>query len=248
MDKWVNSENNYTTQYKTTNQFVKSDELCNSIKLRNITYQYEKGRNIFDDFSLEIDCGQITVMVGKNGSGKTTAAKLMMGILKPKTGTIDIFGCDIKTMTLGQVGSQIGYVFQNPERQLFATSVMEELTFASVMRGNSPQYAYEQAEKMIKLFQLENVRDSYPFLLSYGEKKRLAIAAILVNKPEYLILDEPTSSLDSERIEILSKVIDELRQSGMGLLIISHDKGFIKRHGDRIITIEEGKTVNDEQL
>lgn len=220
----------------------------NNIEINNITYKYHKGRTVYEDFSLQIKNEESTVITGKNGCGKTTLTKLIMGILKPQSGDIKIFGHNTKNLTLGQTGEMIGYVFQYPERQLFATSVMEELTFPLVFKGYAKDVAKERADKMIETFQLEKVRDSYPFFLSYGEKRRLAIASVLMNNPKYIILDEPTASLDSERIEILSDIIDKLKDNKIGILIISHNEKFVKRHGDRIINIEGGLILQDEKL
>lgn len=220
----------------------------NNIEISSITYNYKKGRTVFENFSLKIKNEESTVITGKNGCGKTTLTKLIMGILKPQLGDIRIFGHNTKDLSLGQTGEMIGYVFQYPERQLFATSVLEELTFPLVFKGCEKNDANERAEKMIEIFQLEKVKDSYPFFLSYGEKRRLAIASVLMNNPKYIILDEPTASLDSERIEILSDVLDKLKEKKIGILIISHNENFVKRHGDRIINIEGGCIVRDEKL
>lgn len=219
--------------------------MSNCIEINNISYNYSKGRSVFNDFSLKLNCEESTVLIGKNGSGKTTLAKIIMGILKPQLGEIKIYGQDANDLSLGKTGEMIGYVFQYPERQLFATSVMEELTFPLIIKGEKKEEAYEQAEEMIKIFDLEKVKDSYPFFLSYGEKRRLAIASVLMNKPKYLILDEPTASLDADRIEALSNVLDELKSKKIGILAISHNKDFIKRHGQRVINLEGGRIAND---
>ena len=220
----------------------------NYIEINNISYKYNKGRKVFKDFSMKLNCQDSTILVGRNGCGKTTLAKIIMGILKPQLGNIKIYGTDTNNMSLGKIGEMIGYVYQYPERQLFATSVIEELTFPLIFKGKNKEEVYEQAEEMMKIFDLEKVKDSYPFFLSYGEKRRLAIASVLMNKPKYLILDEPTSSLDTERIEALSNVLDRLKDKKIGILAISHNKTFIKRHGQRIINLEGGHISDDKQF
>lgn len=220
----------------------------NDIEIKNITYKYEKGKTVLENFSLQINVNESTVIIGKNGCGKTTLTKLIIGILKPSFGYVKLFGQDTKDLTLGQIGENMGYVFQYPERQLFSTSVMDQLTFPLIFNGYDKEYANERAEKMIKIFELEKVKNSYPFFISYGEKRRLAIASALMNKPRYIVLDEPTTSLDSERIKILSKVIDKLKIDGIGLLIVTHSEDFTKRHGDRIINLGEGAILSDEKL
>jgi energy-coupling factor transport system ATP-binding protein len=210
----------------------------NTIELNNISYKYPKGRKVFDNFSLQLNNGEITVLTGKNGSGKTTLTKLIMGILKPSSGEIKLFGQSTRELSLGSIGEMVGYVFQYPERQLFSTSVVEELTFPLLFKGYNKRETMDKAEEMLKLFDLEKVKNSYPLFLSYGEKRRLAVASVLMIGPKYLILDEPTASLDKERIDALSKVIENLKKRNIGMLIISHKKDFIERHKDRIIVLE----------
>ena len=220
----------------------------NFIEINNISYKYNKGRTIFDDFSLKLNCEESAVLSGSNGSGKTTLTKLIMGTLKIQSGEINIMGNNLRDLSLGRTGELIGYVFQYPERQLFAQSVMEELTFPLIFKGMAKEDANFRAQKLIEIFSLEKVKNSYPFFLSYGEKRRLAIASVLMNKPKYLILDEPTASLDAERIESLSSVLDNLKSEKIGILAISHNKDFIKRHGQRVIRLEGGKIKDDISL
>ena len=218
------------------------------IELNNITYEYKNGIKVFEDFSLKINCEEFAFISGKNGSGKTTLTKLIMGILKPQKGNIHIFSKDIKNLSLGQIGQEIGYVFQFPERQLFTTSVIEELTFPLLFKGEDKKNVLRKAEELLDTFELEKLRNSYPHLLSYGEKRRLAIAAVLMNEPKYLILDEPTASLDDSRIVILSRTLDVLRSRNIGILVISHNKNFIGKHAQRIIILEGGRIIRDEQI
>lgn len=215
------------------------------IELNNVSFSYTNRKSIFKDFSLKLDCEETTILTGKNGSGKTTLSKLIVGVLKPQLGDIMIEGENSKSMSLGRIGELIGYVYQYPERQLFAQSVIDELTFPLIFKGMDKEIVYAEAEEMIKLFELDKVKNSYPFFLSYGEKRRLAIASVLMSKPKYLIMDEPTASLDHERIESLSLVLDMLKVKGVGVLIISHNKDFIENHGQRILHIEGGNVVND---
>ena len=217
------------------------------IEIKNINYKYGNGREVFQDFSIDFNRGETTILTGPNGSGKTTLTKLIMGILKPQAGRINLLGEDIKGLSLGVIGNTIGYVFQYPERQLFASSVMEELTFPLLLKGENEEDTLKKAEDLIKTFELEEVKDSFPFSLSYGEKRRLAIASVLMNEPSYLILDEPTTSLDSDRIKVLLDILNRLKNKKIGTLIISHNKDFIKAHGDRIVSLERGKIISDKK-
>ncbi|MDD2397263.1 MAG: ABC transporter ATP-binding protein [Tissierellia bacterium] len=213
----------------------------NNIDINNISYEYHRGRQIFNNFSLQLKNGETTFLTGCNGCGKTTLTKLIMGIIKPTSGEIKIFGKRADSLSLGSMGEIIGYVFQYPERQLFSSSVMDELTFPLIFKGYNKIETFEKAKDLLKIFDLEKVKNSYPSLLSYGEKRRLAIASVLMVVPKYLILDEPTASLDNHRIDALSDVLIELKNRKIGMLIISHNKTFIEKHKDRVIKLEGGQ-------
>lgn len=213
----------------------------NKIEINNVSYEYYKGKQVFENLSLYLNNGEVTILTGKNGSGKTTLTKLIMGIIKPSSGQIKIFGKNIDSLSLGGIGEIIGYVFQYPERQLFSASVIEELTFPLIFKGYNRSEVNKKALEMLEVFDLKKVQNSYPSFLSYGEKRRLAIASVLMIGPKYLILDEPTASLDKERINLLSDVLNELKNRKIGMLIVSHNKDFIDSHKDRVLNIEGGK-------
>lgn len=218
------------------------------IELKEIEFQYENGKKVFNNFSLNIDKDKITALTGPNGSGKTTLGKLMIGILKPKKGQVCIFNKDTNEMTLSEIGSKIGYLFQNPEKQFFTNSVYDELSFVLKTKGYEEEYIKDKVEEMLELFQLKGLEGTFPFLLSQGEKQRLAIAAILINEPQYLILDEPTTGLDNRRREILLAILKKLKDRGIGMTIISHDDEFIERIADRLIGINRGEIEYDKRL
>lgn len=212
----------------------------NKIEINNISYGYGKGY-VFENISMQLNNGETTFLTGRNGSGKTTFTKLIMGIIKPSSGEIKIFGKNTNLLSLGSIGEMVGYVFQYPERQLFSTSVMEELTFPLLFKGYNKEEVNKKALEMLEIFDLKKVQNSYPSFLSYGEKRRLAIASVLMIGPKYLILDEPTASLDKERINSLSEVLNELKNRKIGMLLVSHNKNFIDMHKDRVINIEGGQ-------
>lgn len=218
------------------------------IELRDLSFEYKKDRPIINNLNLKIQKDEITAILGPNGSGKTTLGKLMMGILKPTEGQAYILNKDISEMTLAQIGSKIGYLFQNPEKQFFANRVEEELGFVSRLKGYDEDYLEDRIEGLLRLFQLEHVRKSSPLLLSQGEKQRLAIATILINEPKYLILDEPTTGLDGERKRLLVDLLKELVDRGIGMTIISHDHSFIKQLFQRVIRIYRGEVIYDQRI
>jgi energy-coupling factor transport system ATP-binding protein len=211
------------------------------IRADDVSFSYAGKKPVIRNMNLRFNRGEFTAIMGPNGCGKTTLGKLMVGILKPVSGSIFINKKDITTMSLGEAGAQIGYLFQNPEFQIFATTVMEELTFILRLNDIDEDQIIRQVERVLSLLNLNDKRDSITFNLSYGEKQRLAIAGILLNKPDYLILDEPTTGLDIVRKEILLSTLYELLDEGIGMSVITHDEKFVKNFTGRLIKMNEGR-------
>lgn len=215
------------------------------IVFEDVVFKYRKSNHIINGLSLVIYGGEITALTGTNGSGKTTLSKLAAGMLHPQRGRVIVDGEDTNGMSLGKLGSKLGYVFQAVERQLFGMTAIDELTFVQKLKGVDESETNKKAHELLNNFDLMNLKDRHPSTLSYGEKRRLAIAAALMSNPEFLILDEPTSSLDPDRIEMLSDIICSLKDQGIGMLIISHDEEFIERHANRVIRIKDGRVEID---
>lgn len=218
-----------------------------SIDLKNVSFEYERGKPIINNISININKRDITCIMGSNGSGKTTLGKLMMGILKPSSGHIYLFGENISDISLGQIGKKVGYLFQNPEKQFFASTVEDEIGFVLEIKGLDEKYIKGKTEYLLNLFQLDHIRKSFPYKLSQGEKQRLGMAAILANEPEYLILDEPTKGLDLDRKNTLIKTLRRLYNEGIGMTIISHDTVFVNEISNRILKICRGEIVDDSR-
>lgn len=217
------------------------------IKLQNVNYRYPKGGFTIKNITLELSRNEFTAITGPNGSGKTTLGKLIAGIYKPQNGQVLIDGADSRYLSLGQIGGKIGYLFQNPDRQIFAPSVREEISFIPELKGYPPEEVMRNTDELLELFCLRGLEDELPFKLSRGEKQLLALAAILVNHPGYLILDEPTTGLDIERKTMLSRIISKLMDEGLGMAVISHDESFIMSHADRIIKLSGGEITDDSK-
>ncbi|MFZ5969088.1 MAG: energy-coupling factor ABC transporter ATP-binding protein [Bacillota bacterium] len=181
------------------NKQERGESQLDAITLNRVSFTYGKIENVIQNVEVSIQQNEFTAIIGDNGSGKTTLGKIMAGILKPSSGNTFIFDKNSREMTLGEIGTRIGYLFQNPEKQLFAASVEAEIGFALELKGYTKEQIKSIVDHMLDLFQLKDVRHSFPFYLSQGEKQRLALAAILADSPRYLILDEPTTGLDVQR-------------------------------------------------
>lgn len=215
------------------------------IRLEGVSYGYKKNKDVIKNISLSLNKREITSIIGDNGSGKTTLSKLILGILKANKGVVKVDDKDIANLPLSCVGKKIGYLFQNPDVQLFAMTVRDELKFPFELQGLLTPEIEERIDDILIKFELQDKLDTLVYLLSYGEKQRLALASIMILNPEFLILDEPTTGLDNLRKEILSSYIEDIKEQGVGVTIISHDKKFINRHSDRIITMAGGNIIGD---
>ncbi|MEX1378104.1 MAG: ABC transporter ATP-binding protein [Eubacteriales bacterium] len=213
------------------------------IQLKDILFAYHKSQFSIMCDNLELKAKEVTVFTGKNGSGKTTLLKLCCGILKPSKGSLYIDGEDAKKWSLGKIGGNIGYLFQEPSHQLFTATVWDEMTFIGRILEKDTDEIQKRAITLLKRFNLIDLIERSIYKLSRGEKQRLAIAAILMQDIRYLILDEPTTGLDKQNKVILYEMIDSLVNDGMGIAIISHNKELISRYKDRQIVVDKGKVI-----
>ena len=179
--------------------------------VRELTFSYKNtDKKILDRFSAEFPENKITALLGGNGAGKTTLANLIMGILKPESGQILLNGEDITECTLAERGMKIGYVMQNPAKQIFSATVQDEMEIGLRNMNLSEEEIADRSAEYLAYFGLTHHKESFPFALSHGEKQRLVLAAILAMKPAYLILDEPTANLDFKNRKKLGEYLKVL--------------------------------------
>ena len=215
----------------------------NAISLKQATFSYPKSNFNFSCEQLDLAAGEITLVVGKNGSGKTTLMKLCCGVLRPQEGSLTIFGEDAGQWTLGRIGKDIGYLFQEPSHQIFSTTVWDEMTFLGSIIGKPHQELQKRALELLGKFALLDLIERSVYSLSRGEKQRLALASILMQDIRYLILDEPTTGLDIANRQNLYAVLDSLFDEGIGMAIITHSPEIITRYGSRQLQVTEGRIV-----
>ncbi len=212
---------------------------CKFIEIKNLSYSFNQN-TIFEKVNLNLDKRNITFLIGPNGSGKTTLSKIILGIINvhDEESLIKIDGKNVKNIKLSDVGRKIGYLFQNPDKQLFNPTVKDELNFYLQYRSIDSNNDIN----VIKLFKLEKIMEYKVVNLSEGEKKRLALACILQMHPQYLVLDEPTTGLDYKNKNILIRILKKIKKDySIGSLIISHDSDFVKNLSDRKIVIKDWK-------
>lgn len=212
------------------------------ICLRNACYTYPNNSFSLDDINAEISGQGLTLICGGNGSGKSTLCKLIIGLLKPQSGSLLIGGCDASRLNLAQRGRLIGYLFQNPAQQLFAPELGEELCFIPRLLGMPEDEVQARKQDLLRFFRLEGREEEPVFHLSRGEKQRLALAGILFMKTPFLILDEPTTGLDEENKDLLFELLQGLLDEGKGILLVSHDTPFVSKfHNIHHLTMRNGR-------
>ena len=215
------------------------------VEVINASYVYPGGIKAVDNISLSVKPGEFIALLGQNGSGKTTLAKLMNGLFKPTQGTVLIKGKDTRKMTVAECARIVGYVFQNPEHQIFASTIYEEIAFGPRNLGIPEEDIKQRVEEALRLVDLKKPMDAFPHLLSVGEKHRIAIASILAMEPELLILDEPTTGIDFGRSLQIMRLLQRLKDRGKAVIVITHDLYLAAEFAERIIILKDGKKFAD---
>ncbi len=215
------------------------------IVFENVEYVYPNGVKALRDVNLRIGEGEVVAIMGENGAGKTTLLKHLNGLLKPTKGRVLIQGIDTKEATVAELSRKVGIVFQNAEEMFFSGSVWEETEFALRNFGFSEDVIRRRVEWTLRFMELWNYKDKSPFMLSGGEKKRLALSVILAWSPEIIVLDEPTLGQDQLQKEKMMEVIKLLNTQGKTVILSSHDIEFVAELKPRVILMKGGKIVGD---
>lgn len=213
------------------------------IEAEDVYYEYEGGGLALDGVTLRVAKGEILAIMGENGAGKTTLVKHFNGLLKPQRGRVVVLGMDTRHTPVSALARHVGMVFQNPDFQLFAETVEDEIKFALRNFGFPEDVIEKRAEWALKIFGLEKYRERSPYTLSIGERKRLSIAAVLSYDPDIVILDEPTSGQDFLQKEKLTELLYLMKQQGKTVIIVTHDVEFAVRRSDRIVVMKAGKIL-----
>jgi len=215
------------------------------ISIQNVTFHYPDGPNVLQATNLEIHDGEFVAIMGENGAGKTTLVKMFNGLLKPDKGTITVDGIDTRKKSVAQLSRDVGLIFQNPDNQLFAETVSQELAFSLRNFGFSEDVIERRVNSILNTLDLERYEKSSPFVLSGGERKRVALGAILVWDPKHVIMDEPTIGQDYLQKDRLRNFIMQLVSQGKTIVIVTHDVEFVAECKPRVVLLSHGKVIGD---
>ncbi|HEY6394053.1 MAG TPA: ATP-binding cassette domain-containing protein, partial [Candidatus Binataceae bacterium] len=213
--------------------------------VESLSFSYPDGAPVLHSVDLKIAQGDFLAIVGQNGSGKTTLAKNIVGLLKPAAGRVTLEGKDLASMRPIESAREVAYVFQNPDHQIFAASVQEEVAFGPRNFGLDSDEIKRRCDEALHAVGLESARDSDPFLLSKGERQRLAVASVLVLRPKILILDEPTTGLDYREQRKMMALVSDLNSTGIAIVIITHPPWLVAEYASRVVLMRRGQKMFD---
>ncbi|EGQ8164823.1 ABC transporter ATP-binding protein [Vibrio parahaemolyticus] len=216
------------------------------LEVRGLTYSYDGEKNALEDVSFDIKRGEFVSVLGKNGSGKSTITKLIMGVIEADSGSMSMNGQDLNELTIFERSQKVGVVMQNPNHMISHHMIFDEVAFGLRNRGIEEKQIEAKVLEVLELCGLSKYRHWPIEALSYGQKKRVTIASILVLEPELLILDEPTAGQDYRNYTSMLSFIEKLnRELGVTVMIISHDMHLVLEYTTRSIVIADSKLVAD---
>ena len=216
------------------------------LSLEHVQFGYTKNQKIFDDISLTIRKGEMVSIVGRNGAGKSTLAKIICGFEKPDAGNIIFAGKNWEEVNIRKRASHIGYVMQNPNQMLSKPMIFDEVALALRKQGLTKEETRKKVEETLKICGLYPFRNWPVSALSFGQKKRVTIASVLVQNPEMIILDEPTAGQDLQHYTEIMEFLKKLNEQGVTILIVTHDMHLMLEYTSRAIVFSEGKKLADK--
>jgi energy-coupling factor transport system ATP-binding protein len=215
------------------------------IEIKNLSHVYENGKKALNDVNLTIGRGEFVAIIGQNGAGKTTLAKHLNQILQPTSGSVSIDGTDIKSQNPIELTKVIGYVFQDPDNQIFSNTVYKELEFGLKNINLEEDERKKRIDEALGLTGLVGKEDEHPFSLGKGERQMIAVASILAMQPEILVIDEPTTGQDWAGINRMMSLVNTLNKNGTTIVMITHDMDIVAKYATRTIAMKAGSVVLD---
>lgn len=216
------------------------------IQISNMSYRYADGTEALSDINLTIGIGEFIALIGQNGSGKTTLSKCLNGLFKPTAGSVVVDGLNTKDSAIVQMVRRVGYVFQNPDHQLFNATCYDEIAYGPrniELKREEVDVRVREAARVVGL--PEALYGEHPFFLPKGMRQRVAIASILALRPKVIIVDEPTTGQDAQQsLEIMDFLV-ELNRQGHTVVIITHDMPIVARYARRVIAMAGGQILAD---
>jgi cobalt transport protein ATP-binding subunit len=213
------------------------------IVVQDLWYSYGDEVTALRGVDLEIEDGDYVAVIGQNGSGKTTLVKHFNGLLKPTRGRVFVGGEDTAGLTVGQLAQTVGYVFQNPDHQIFCATTRDELAFGPRNLGLPEAEVRRRVEETLARFDLEQYADQPPAVLGYGLRRKIGVAAVYSMRPHLFILDEPTTGLDWRSTMELMELIGEMHRNGHTIVLVTHDMKLVTEFSQKSLVLRDGQVL-----
>ena len=232
--------------YGVVNEEVK-ESIEPLLELKNVNFEYSKNKKVLKDISFKINKGEMVSIVGRNGAGKSTISRLICGFYHPTSGEILFEGNNLKNSTIKERAEKIGLVMQNPNQMISKTMIFDEVALGLQIRGGSEDETKRRVYEALKICGLYEFRNWPISALSFGQKKRVTIASILVLNPELIILDEPTAGQDFKHYTEIMEFLKELNKKGVTIVMITHDMHLMLEYTDRSIVLSDGEKIAEDK-
>lgn len=216
-----------------------------AVRFADVRFRYPGGVEAVRGVSFAVAPGERLAIVGQNGAGKTTLVRHLNGIFRPTEGVVEVGGAATTDRSIAQLAAQVGYVFQNPDEQLFARSVRVDVEFGPKNLGLSAEEAAARAEEALATVGLLAEADAHPHHLSLSERKRVALAGVLAMHTPVVVLDEPTTGQDARGVEMIAGIVERLAAEGRTVIAVTHDMDFCAEHFERVIAMAGGEVRAD---
>ena len=235
--------------FEKSNSCLKNEKQEVIIDVKDVAFSYDSKRTILENVNFQITRGERVAIVGKNGAGKSTIAKLLCGIIRPTNGHITLNGENYLKYSIKEIGEMVGYVMQNPNQMIVKDMIKEEVALGLTLHKKSKEVIEKNVEEALKMCNLYPMRNWPVSALSYGQKKRVTIASILAMKPDVIILDEPTAGQDYRVYTEIMTFLEQLnKEYGITILFITHDMHLAIEYTDRAIVFSEGTCIGDDSV
>ncbi len=218
----------------------------NAVELKNVSFAYEPGHPVINNLNLTFESGTATANVGQNGAGKTTTVKLINHLLRPTAGQVLINGHDIAEKSTAEVSHEVGYSFQNPDDQIFNNSIEKEIAFGPKRAGVSGEELDQIVKQAAEVTGLADYLSEHPYNFPYSLRKFITIASLIAMDPDIYIFDEPTTGQDYKSRARLIKIINQLKDSGKCVIVITHDMEFVAENFQRVIVLSKHHVLEDD--
>lgn len=215
------------------------------IQISGLSFGYEFGDSVLKDIHLKIFPGEMVALVGQNGAGKTTLVKHLIGLLRPPVGTVRVGGLDVSTSRISKLARQVGFVFQNPDHQIFHDTVQDEVAFGLHNLELPREEIGPRVTAALSDVGLTHLAAENPHQLSRGQRQRVALASVLAMRSPVVVLDEPTTGQDYQERQQIMELVKQLNKAGHTIVFITHDMSLVANYASRVIVLCQGRIMLD---